>query len=190
MVGALGVDTTAVGDFEIATAADGTNSGYAVLVVGGVPTSYQIDLTTGVAATAGAVTLLDANELVRDTAIAPPAHGACAGAGDVFALTESNKLVSFNSGVAAEGVHERGAHRQASGENIVGIDVRPADATLYALGSTGHLYTVDPATGALTLKVDAGGRSSVTITAPYTGLTGTKFVVRLQPGQSGRSDCA
>ena len=45
VVGALGVDTTAVGDFEIATAADGTNSGYAVLVVGGVPTSYQINLT-------------------------------------------------------------------------------------------------------------------------------------------------
>src|SRR6185369_6170903 len=38
-VGPLGVDADAVGDFEIATAADGTNNGYAVLVVGGVPTS-------------------------------------------------------------------------------------------------------------------------------------------------------
>ena len=37
VVGALGVDATAVGDFEIATAADGTNSGFAVLVVGSVP---------------------------------------------------------------------------------------------------------------------------------------------------------
>jgi hypothetical protein len=32
-----GIDSTAVGDFEIATAADGTNTGYAVLVVGGGP---------------------------------------------------------------------------------------------------------------------------------------------------------
>src|SRR6185436_4219855 len=87
-VGSLGVDATAVGDFEIATAADGTNSGYAVLVVGGVPTSYQIDLTTGTAATAGPVTLLDAGELVRDTAIAPPATAPTQDAGDVFAITE------------------------------------------------------------------------------------------------------
>ena len=98
-IGPLGVDATAVGDFEIATATDGTNNGYAVLVVGGVATSYQIDLDNGTAATAGAVTLLDSGELVRDTAIAPPASAPPQDAGDVFALTESNKLLSFNSGV-------------------------------------------------------------------------------------------
>src|SRR5690349_932909 len=43
VVGPLGVDASAVSDFEIATAADGTNTGYAVLVVGGAATSYQID---------------------------------------------------------------------------------------------------------------------------------------------------
>ena len=156
VVGALGVDTTAVGDFEIATAADGTNNGYAVLVVGGVPTSYQINLTTGVAATAGAVTRLDANELVRDTAIAPPATAPAQAAGDVFALTETNKLVSFNAALPQKACTSATLSGQQAGENIVGIDVRPADTAMYALGSTGRVYTVDTATGALTLKVDAG----------------------------------
>ena len=65
---------------------------------------------------------------------------------------------------------------QQAAENIVGIDVRPADAALYALGSTGRLYTTDTATGALTLKstlVASLGDG----TAPYTGLVGTEFGV-------------
>jgi hypothetical protein len=52
-VGPLGVDASAVSDFEMATAADGTNTGYAVLVVGGAATSYEINLGNGTAASAG-----------------------------------------------------------------------------------------------------------------------------------------
>jgi hypothetical protein len=184
VVGALGVDTTAVGDFEIATAADGTNSGYAVLVVGGVPTSYQIDLGTGVAATAGAVTLLDANELVRDTAIAPPGTAPTQLPGDVYGLTETNKLVSFNAALPQKVCTSVTLTGQQAAENIVGIDVRPADATLYALGSTGRLYTADAVTGALTLKstlVASLGDGS----APYAGLVGTQFGIDFNPGNDG-----
>ena len=81
---------------EIATAEDGTNSAYAVLVVGGVPTSYQINLDTGFAASLGAVTLLDDDELVHDTTIAPPASAPAQAPGDLLALTEGNRLLSFN----------------------------------------------------------------------------------------------
>lgn len=184
VVGALGVDTTAVGDFEIATAADGTNNGYAVLVVGGVPTSYQIDLTTGVAATAGPVTLLDASELVRDTAIAPPATAPTQLAGDVFALTESNRLVSFNVAVPQKSCTSTALSGQAASENIVGIDVRPTDTQLYALGSAGHVYTVDTASGALTLKSTLAA-SIGDSTAPFTTLAGTAFAVDFNPGNAG-----
>jgi len=180
-VGALGVDATAVGDFEIATAADGTNKGYAVLVVGGVPTSYEINLANGTAATAGAVTQLDSGELVRDTAIAPPATAPSQEPGDVFALTESNKLLSFNSSAPQKVCTSATITGQQSGENIVGIDVRPMDQALYALGSTGRLYTVDVASAALTLKstlIAALGD----VTAPYAGLTGTVFGVDFNPG--------
>ena len=181
VLGPLGVDTTAVGDFEIATATDGTNSGYAVLVVGGVPTSYQINLENGTAATAGAVTRLDENELVRDTAIAPPATTPAQQPGDVLALTESNRLVSFNSMAPQKLCSSAEFTGQQAGETIVGIDVRPADAALYALGSTGRLYTVDTATAGLSLRstlVAALGD----VTSPYTGLSGTSFGVDFNPG--------
>lgn len=181
VVGALGVDTTAVGDFEIATATDGTNNGYAVLVVGGVPTSYQINLGTGAAATAGAVTLLDANELVRDTAIAPPSTAPTQLAGDVYGLTETNKLVSFNSAVPQKVCTSVTLTGQQASETIVGIDVRPADAALYALGSTGRLYTTDTATGVLTLKSTLAAALGDT-TAPYAGLVGAEFGVDFNPG--------
>jgi trimeric autotransporter adhesin len=183
VVGALGVDTTAVGDFEIATAADGTNSGYAVLVVGGVPTSYQIDLTTGVAATAGPVTLLDSGELVRDTAIAAPATAPAQSAGDVFALTETNKLVSFNAASPQKTCTSVALSGQASGENVVGIDVRPSDTALYAVGSAGHIYTVDTATGALTLKSTLA--PAISDLTPFTALLGTAFAVDFNPVNTG-----
>jgi len=181
VVGALGVDTTAVGDFEIATAADGTNNGYAVLVVGGAPTSYQIDLTTGVAASGGAVTLLDANELVRDTAIAPPATAPAQPPGDVYGLTETNKLISFNAALPQKVCTSVTLTGQQDSENIVGIDVRPADASLYALGSTGRLYTADAASGALTLKSTLAASVGDT-SAPYAGLVGTEFGIDFNPG--------
>jgi hypothetical protein len=181
VVGPLGVDATAVGDLEIATAADGSNNGYAVLVVGGAPTSYQINLTNGTAASAGAVTRLDSGELVRDTAIAAPATAPAQAPGDVFALTESNKLISFNAAQPGRVCTSATLAGQAAGENIVGIDVRPADGALYALGSAGHLYTVDSATAALTLKstlVAAIGD----VTTPYAGLLGTEFGFDFNPG--------
>jgi hypothetical protein len=181
VVGALGVDTTAASDFEIATAADGANAGYAVLVVGGVPTSYQINLASGVATAGGAVTRLDANELVRDTAIAAPTTAPPQSAGDVFALTETNKLVSFNAAQPQKVCTSATFTGQQAGENIVGIDVRPLDAAMYALGSTGRLYTVDTATATLTLKstlVAVVGD----ITAPFVGLVGAVFGVDFNPG--------
>jgi hypothetical protein len=178
VVGPLGVDASAVGDFEIATSTDGSNTGYAVLVVGGAPTSYSIDLGTGVAATAGPVKRLDDGELLRDTAIAPPAS-ATQSAGSVYALTESNKLLSFEPGNPGKVCTSATFSGQAADEKIVGIDVRPADQTLWALGSGGHLYGAD-VSGALTLKatLNPGGDAS----APYTGLTGSAFGFDFNPG--------
>jgi hypothetical protein len=181
VVGSLGVDATAAGDLEIATAADGTNNGHAVLIVGGTPTSYQIDLTTGVAASAGAVTRLDTNELLRDTAITAPATTPAQSAGDVFAVTESNKLVSFNAANPQKTCSSSTLSGQESGENIVGIDVRPSDTMLYALGSTGRVYTVDTATGALTAKSTLAA-SVGDITSPFTALTGSSFAMDFNPG--------
>ena len=67
-----------------------------MLVVAGAATSYEIDLATGTAATAGPVTRLDSGELVRDTTIASTS-GPAQDPGDLYAVTESGKLVSFIS---------------------------------------------------------------------------------------------
>jgi hypothetical protein len=134
-----------------------------------------------VAATGGAVTRLDANELVRDTAIAPPSTAPTQLAGDVFALTETGRLVSFNTGLPQKVCTSATFTGQQSGEAIVGIDVRPADTAMYALGSTGRLYTVDTATAALTLKSTLAAALG-DVTAPFTGLVGTEFGVDFNPG--------
>ncbi len=181
VIGALGVDATGAGDLEIATAEDGTNSAYAVLVVGGVPTSYQINLDTGFAASLGAVTLLDDGELVHDTTIAPPASAPAQAPGDLLALTEGNRLLSFNRALPQKACTNAPLSGQQSGENILGIDVRPVDGALYALGSTGRMYTVDVESGELTLRstlVAALGD----VTIPYAGLLGTEFGFDFNPG--------
>lgn len=180
-VGPLGVDASAVSDFEIATAADGTNTGYAVLVVGGAPTSYQINLGNGTAATAGPVTRLDSNELVRDTAIAPLTTAPAQDPGDVFASTEGNKLLSFNSSAPGKVCTSASFSGQQADEKIVGIDVRPVDQKMYALGSSGRLYTVDTATAALTLNATLVPQLG-DMTTPYTGLTGATFGFDWNPG--------
>lgn len=77
-------------------------------------------------------------------------NGAASGE-DVYAITASQTLVTFDSqnastidsGVAISGL--------AQNEQIRGIDFRPADGRLYALGSFSNLYTIDTATGAASL---------------------------------------
>ncbi|HEX2517614.1 MAG TPA: DUF4394 domain-containing protein [Chloroflexota bacterium] len=64
-----------------------------------------------------------------------------------FGLTTGNALVRFdtaNPGMILGRASVRGLQ---AGESLVGIDFRPANNALYGVGSTGRLYTVDPASG-------------------------------------------
>src|SRR3954469_15618447 len=67
-----------------------------------------------------------------------------------------------------------------AGENLVGIDVRPATGELYALSAAGRLYTVNPATGAAALKSTLAA-DPADATAPFTALAGTDFGVDFNP---------
>ncbi|WP_273027918.1 DUF4394 domain-containing protein [Massilia timonae] len=110
------------------------------------------------------------------TTTPPPA----ATVGDVVALTTSNRLVSFDRatpGAIRTNVLVTGLQ---SGENLVGIDVRPADGMLYGVGSTGRLYTLDAATGAATNKSRLVADAADT-TEPFTALAGTSFGVDFNP---------
>jgi hypothetical protein len=101
-------------------------------------------------------------------------------AGDVFAITVSNKLVSFNreqpatirTNVAVSGLQ--------AGETLVGIDFRPADGQLYAVGSNGRIYTINTTSGVATTKSTLAADAADT-TEPFTALAGADYGVDFNP---------
>jgi dipeptidyl aminopeptidase/acylaminoacyl peptidase len=88
----------------------------------------------------------------------------------VFAVTTTNNLLTFSSATPGTLSATAAITGLQTGETVVGIDVRPATRQLYALGSTGRLYIVNPVTGAATLA------STVS-----TALSGTAFGVDFNP---------
>ncbi len=101
-------------------------------------------------------------------------------AGDVYALTASNKLISFNRDAPATVRTTLSISGLQSGETLLGIDYRPADGLLYGVGSTGRVYTINTSSGAATLKSTLMADATDT-TAPFTALAGTDFGVDFNP---------
>ncbi len=168
-LGLAGV-ATAVNGFDIDAR---SNVGYAALTVGGSTGLYAVNL----AATAAAATRVGdiaGGEAIRGLALVPSAAPTALG------LTTDNRLVTFDpkapntlsATVAIGGL--------ATGESVIGIDVRPSDRLLYALSSAGKVYTVDPASGAATLKSTLVA-DATDLTAPFTGLAGAVFSVDFNP---------
>jgi hypothetical protein len=182
-VGALGVDASAMTGFDITTGTDGSNTAVASLTVGGASTAYTINLTTGAATSVGAITGLNAGETIRGIALPAPATAPTQAQGELLALTETNKLLTFNNGSPQKSCTTATVSGLQTNESVLGIDQRPSDSKLYALGSTGRVYTVDPATGAAALKstLIADTADTTDGNAPFTALDGTDFGVDVNP---------
>jgi hypothetical protein len=89
----------------------------------------------------------------------------------IYAVTSTNLLLTFDSATPGTTTSVAITGLQA-GENVLGIDLRPATGQLYALGSTSRLYTINPVTGAAT-QVGAG---------PFApALSGTSFGFDFNP---------
>lgn len=164
---ALGVAPTAVNGFDIDAR---NNTGYAAMTVGSSTSLYRINLAP--VAPANAATLMGTiagGEAIRGLALIQPKALAVTG------LTTANQLVTFDprrpntltNNVAITGL--------AGGETMLGMDVRPQDGLLWALSSTGRLYTLDAVTGAATFKVALAADATDT-TAPFTGLDASTTV--------------
>jgi len=179
-VGSLGVDASALGAFEIATAADGSNTATAVFSGGGTMNVYTINLSTGAATSTGAVTGLNSGEQVRGIALAPPSTSPANTLGQMVATTETNKLISFTTAAPQKLCTTTTVTGLGTGENILGIDTRPADGAVYALGSSGKIYTIDTGTGAATVKSTLAADPADAVD-PFTGLQGTEFGVDFNP---------
>ncbi|MCI0337237.1 MAG: DUF4394 domain-containing protein [Acidobacteria bacterium] len=137
-VGMLGVNTTDQVGFDIAPA---TDAAFISLTATGATNSslYTLNLATGATTLIGAI---GGNATIRGIAIAPRIE-------TIFAATNSNKLISFNP--SAPGVILSTTTITGLGdETVIGIDFRPANGQLYAIGSSSRIFTVNPLTGVAT----------------------------------------
>jgi len=159
-VGALGVNTTDMVGFDIAPV---TNAAFASLTPPGAKASnlYTINLVTGAATLIGSI---GGGRLIRDIAYAVRAE-------NVYALTAGGKLISFNPGVPGVVSSSLSISGLGSGENIVGIDFRPATGQLFALSNASRVYTINTKNGVATA---VGGPLA-------TPLSGTNFGFDFNP---------
>jgi uncharacterized protein DUF4394/PEP-CTERM motif-containing protein len=95
-------------------------------------------------------------------------HPLAASAEPILALTTANVLLSFDSATPA--ATSSVAISGLGGEQILGIDFRPATKQLFGLGSASNLYIIDALTGNASLVGMLG-----------TALSGTSFGVDFNP---------
>ena len=86
----------------------------------------------------------------------------------IFGVTATNSLVRFDSATPGSIIGSQPITGLASGETILGLDFRPKDDTLFALGSTNRLYIIDYTsnpTGATAMPVGPSGQFTLSGTA-------------------------
>jgi hypothetical protein len=84
--------------------------------------------------------------LTTGTALALP--GAALAAEAFYGVTQDNRLVAFQSDNVTNVEPSHPITGLPGGEGIAGLDVRPLNGQLYALGKTSRVYVINPRTGA------------------------------------------
>ena len=153
-VGGLTVDASAIVDFDISP---DNKAALVAMTVAGVQNLYGLDLATGKAYKAYSFNTPILGMAIYTNPVA-------------FAVSTNNELLIFNPTNIAP-VVKTISGLQAS-EQILGLDFRPLNAKLYALGSSNRLYSIDAASGVAT----------AVSTAPFsTALSGTSFGFDFNP---------
>ncbi|OOQ59715.1 DUF4394 domain-containing protein [Mucilaginibacter pedocola] len=154
-VGSLTVNAEATGGFDISP--DGSKA-LAILTVESKKALYTIDLTTGKAVR------IKGDLPASIIGFAIPTEPVA------YAVTTNTELAIFNPASPAPVL--KAISGLQAGETILGIDMRPVNGQLFALGSTSRLYTLNASSGAAT-QVGTG-----TLTTP---LLGTDFGFDFNP---------
>ena len=105
------------------------------------------------------------------------------GAQFLYGLTTGNALVRFAPEAPDTILSSLPITGLLGADTLIGIDVRPSDGKLYAVGNdagVGHLYTIDPLTGAATLVATLAA-DPADATSPYVALNGTEFGFDFNP---------
>jgi hypothetical protein len=96
---------------------------------------------------------------------------------NVYGLTDRDQLVTFDSSNPNSITNSSFIWGQASNETILGIDIRPVDNAIYAVGSFGNIYTLNRMTGMATFQstlFDSSNNNPVS-------MMGTEFGVDFNP---------
>lgn len=112
-----------------------------------------------------------------DTIITPPPPQPTV-TGNLLLLTENGELASINVQQPDTLVSRQMISGLRSGDSLIGIDYRAADAKLYALGHMGNIYVINPATASAEFKVALSADPTDT-TSPFSGITGDKNLMAL-----------
>jgi hypothetical protein len=173
-VGPLGIDAAAVNGFEIV----GPDTALAVVSAAGAPAAlYTINLATGAATAVGAAA--QASDTITGISAVPSANTPAPDS-TVYAVLNGVSLTSFARNAPAQSSAPVAITGLQANETLLGIDFRPANNLLYAVGSTGRLYTIDVGTGAASLVAMLAADAADT-TDPFTALSGANFGVDFNP---------
>lgn len=156
-IGSLGLVSTGPSDFDISP---DNRVALVPMTVGGVSSLYQLDTANG--------------KLVDLGRLSVPLIGLAIPTNPVGYSTDNiNNLLIFNlNAPSAPLAVSKAITGLQAGENILGIDMRPATGQLYALGSTSRLYIINMSSGA----------AAVVGTAAFTTLlSGTSFGFDFNP---------
>ncbi|WP_375417972.1 DUF4394 domain-containing protein [uncultured Hymenobacter sp.] len=154
-VGDLKLKATGNGGFDIAP---GSDLALALFEVNKKPTLFTVNLATG-----DARILAKYDKDLMYTGIAIPTNPVA------YAVDAASNLLIFNPTNSGSTVAKPIAGLQA-GESVVGIDFRPVNGQIYAVGSAGRLYTLNASSGAATF-----------VAALSVPLMGTSFGVDFNP---------
>ncbi|QXV64339.1 DUF4394 domain-containing protein [Mucilaginibacter sp. 21P] len=132
-VGKLGTDVQQTGGFDISP--DGKNA-LATLSSNNKWSLYSINLENGKA------TKIKNDFAASIRGIAIPTQPVA------YAISSTNQLVIFNPSNPVPVT--KAITGMATSESVLGIDFRPVNGQLYALGSTSRLYTINTSSGAAT----------------------------------------
>lgn len=155
-VGNLGVMSEGEAGFDISP---DNSVALASLYVNGKSSLFRIDTLTGAATKLGDFAGADAIKT-----IAIPTNPVA------FAVDDMNNFLIFDPTTPGAPV-SKAIIGLATAENIQGIDFRPLNGQIFALGSGGNLYTLNAASGAATLVG----------TGPFGGLNGAYFGFDFNP---------
>ncbi len=137
-IGSLGLGAiTGPGSFDISPTGA---VALASLTVGGQAGLYQVDTTSGKATLLGAF-----NASTPIAAIAIPVTPVA------YAVDDMNNLLIFDAtATTSPNIITKPITGMAGGEMVLGLDMRPLNGQLYALGSSSRLYTINASSGAAT----------------------------------------